>query len=84
MASEKTEDILTSEEFAAHCQAHPELRFPDRRNIALNRGGSVDIYTDSTGTVLAVVRHVPITDAIRKEIAPLLAAAKARASAGQS
>lgn len=73
-------DILTPEEFTALCRANPDLKFPDRRNNALNKGGAVDIYTATDGSILAVVRFVKITDAIRKEVEPLLAAARAKAA----
>ena len=77
MATESPKDIFTSDEFAALCQADRTRKFPDRRNTALNKGGSVDIFTDATGTVLAVVRYATITDEVRAEVAPLLAAARA-------
>jgi len=72
-------EILTEDEYKAAVKSG--YKSGRRQNHALNMGGSVDIHTQAEPLrVLAVVRYVKITDAIRKEVAPLLTAATAKES----
>ena len=69
--------ILTAEEFAELKKSPDAPVFPRRRNVALNKGGSVDIFTNDTEAV-AVLRHAARTPEIEAEVTPLLARAAAR------
>jgi len=63
--------ILTAEQFAELQKSPDAPTFSRRRNVALNKGGSVDIHTGPTAAV-AVLRHAKLTPEIAAEITPLL------------
>lgn len=75
---EDTDRILTPDEFIALQKTG--AKFGTRRNTALNKLGSVDIYSNATDAI-AVVRFAKIDADICQEIAPLLAAERAKITA---
>lgn len=78
--ADKPKDILTPNEWSERQRTTKES-WPTRKNIALNKGGSVDIYTSIGGNVVAVIRHVPLNDERTTEIRKHLDVAAAKAQA---
>lgn len=74
------ENILSPEGFSAAQHKENAPSIARRRNVSLNKGGSVDLCTTTGGRVIAVVRYTDITEEIVKEITPLIKQAEEKAA----
>jgi len=75
MAQSSAPKILTADEFKAFLlAAKPPLKTASRRNVALNKGGSADIFTFSDRTQAARLNYAKPSPEIAAEIAPLFPA----------
>jgi hypothetical protein len=69
--------ILAKPAFDALRAKYPLAKFPRKKNIALNLGGSMDLVTSSSGTVFGVVRFRKLDAVVTAEVTAALAASAA-------